>query len=816
MASKLDRLRAGEVVEIEPGRKGRLNLQTKMFETSDGRRIYAGDDQDFFPSSKEALGLSQRREKIEKGIQKIPGGEFLFQLGNQGVLGGAADWGNKLYLKGDEYLENKRAMQQVSEGISERSPWTSAAAKAASFVPDIALTKGMSAKAAVPLLTAASAGTRLLDEPGEVAKEALIGGAAGHLIDKGAGALNKMAQRRGQLRELPAQQAQVREANLLGQKASDAQNQLERQNFLNQKQFVENQNAARLHQHNLDLNARQNQIIQDQNTYLGKKAARDAEVFRLKTEAEKARAASAADAQTKDAAYKKAKAAAEQKDKVDREAHRLSLKKYHEDLKEVPKMQRQAQAEHGKNVAANAEKIGNAFPKNARMNTGQFGVQSFIDESMQKTGLIGSAQGSQASRILKGIFPEGASLTGKELATKYRALEEAIQRSSPDVQKVLVSFKDHLGSRLPTIVEDTVSHAKMLPAIESQLEKDIPAVLKTIPFGRGEAQTQQLLIKSADQNLKQIIKEMGPENFVKRLESGELAQALKDRLLPLDDFLKASNLNPQALKKQGIYDLVAKEMEGKHSFFMDQMDKRIKNTLARNELKAITAGYDHVKKIKGSLKNTYGMAEPVAVPEAPGPYVAPQMPTPPEAAAQVPHVQLPPLVSPPQTPAMPQKPTLLPPPSQPTPHTFAPQPEPNLAPTQGLGKSAADFLERPLLNGNGGNMNSLLKLGALKYALGSAAAPLEAAGAAAYGAGKLLTSPTAAGEAARMSFRQGGIEAIKSWAMRYPTYHDGILESPIERRSLTKEIEDDHEIPIEQKAILQSQVNRGKPIGQRI
>jgi hypothetical protein len=38
----------------------------------------------------------------------------------------------------------------------------------------------------------------------------------------------------------------------------------------------------------------------------------------------------------------------------------------------------------------------------------------------------------------------------------------------------------------------------------------------------------------------------------------------------------------------------------------------------------------------------------------------------------------------------------------------------------------------------------------------------------------------------------------------------------MERRSLTKEIEDDAEIPIEQKAVIQSKINRGKPIQDRL
>lgn len=119
-----------------------------------------------------------------------------------------------------------------------------------------------------------------------------------------------------------------------------------------------------------------------------------------------------------------------------------------------------------------------------------------------------------------------------------------------------------------------------------------------------------------------------------------------------------------------------------------------------------------------------------------------------------------------------------------------------------------DLLEKNLMGGKTLTNNPITKLAGLKYLLGKGAAPLEAA----YVGMKGLTSPTAGGEMARMSFKQGGIQAVLSWAEKYPSYQNGILQNPQERRSLTKEIEDDPEIPLEQKAMIQSKVNRGRPI----
>ena len=141
--------------------------------------------------------------------------------------------------------------------------------------------------------------------------------------------------------------------------------------------------------------------------------------------------------------------------------------------------------------------------------------------------------------------------------------------------------------------------------------------------------------------------------------------------------------------------------------------------------------------------------------------------------------------------------------------------EPTLAPAQGLTERIGDLLEKPLLGterGPMGKLNNLAKLGGLKYLLGNAALPVEAA----YLGMKGLTSPTATGQVARLTFKQAGISAIESWAQHCPSYHDGILENPQERRSLTKEIEDAQDIPIEQKAVIQSKINRGKPLQQNL
>jgi hypothetical protein len=237
----------------------------------------------------------------------------------------------------------------------------------------------------------------------------------------------------------------------------------------------------------------------------------------------------------------------------------------------------------------------------------------------------------------------------------------------------------------------------------------------------------------------------------------------------------------------------------------------LQNRLARYEIKAMESARAASQKLGKDVKKTYGLSPSISEPSPPTPFTPINLPHAPADLAPVAPIQLPPPVNPPSTLSIPQKPTLMAEPNAPQAHQFMPQPEPNLAPAIGSAERTGDLLEKNLLGGKG-VVNNAMKLAGLKYLLGSSALPAEAA----YLGLKGLTSPSGMGKAIRMTFKQGGIEAINSWAQQYPSYHDGILDNPQERRSLTKEIEDDAEIPLEQKAIFQSKINRGKPLQARL
>lgn len=102
----------------------------------------------------------------------------------------------------------------------------------------------------------------------------------------------------------------------------------------------------------------------------------------------------------------------------------------------------------------------------------------------------------------------------------------------------------------------------------------------------------------------------------------------------------------------------------------------------------------------------------------------------------------------------------------------------------------------------------MAKLAGIPLAKGAAGAAIGTMGI------NALTSPTVGGNALRKGLEHGGrfLQSIWAQAEKYPSFHDGILENPQERRSLTKEIEDVHDMPVEEKALYQSKINRGRPL----
>lgn len=785
MPSKLDLLRNGHAIEFEPGLTGRLNQEKRTLELSNGRVLNVANDRDYFPESPEQLKMSKQREFAEKGA-KGAAGQFLHQYTSHGIPHGISDWASYLTQAGDDYVQRNAANAEVSQRISKESPWLSASATGANIATDLALTRGMSALKAAPLLTLGSAGSRIATDPENVALETAFSALSGKLLDAGGNWASKVAARRGASRALPAQQQAVREANEL---------QAQQHSFL--KENIKAQNEAQLQKYQSELNARQNKIIENQNDFAQKKAAREAEITRLKNKYEMDKLQRNSSMQQSEATYKAEMEAWKKEEKNLTDQFNLEKKQYEESLKQLPDLQKKAQAEYSQNVVKNAEKIEKSFPKNSKISVKEFDVDGFIDNRLSKSGLTNTQEASKASKILKSLFPEGETLTSREIAGRYKAIEDAIQRASPEVRNILNDFKTHLGEKLPNMLANSMAYERVVPTLSKQLQKDVESIFKKFPkhlTGRSPAEIEKI----SKESLKNYFDKLTPAEFIEKMKSGQFKQEIIDHLL----YEGEKNI----LNAKGV--VIAKKSFPPYLQHIEQnFIGKLDNALAKAELKIIAVETDAAKRLGANVKRTKGMAEAVPVPNAP---IAPSPTTPPIRPGELPPVSpinLPPPVTPPVTPPIPAKPQLTSTPSVP-----APIAEPTLPTAQGMAEHTGDLLEKNLLGGKGLIDNPFTKLAGLKYLLGSAALPAEAA----YLGLNALTSPGAGGQAARLTFKQAGLKAIETWAEKYPSYNNGILENPQDRRSLTKEIEDSRDIPIEQKAILQSKINRGKPLNEKL
>lgn len=805
MASKFDELRAGNAVEIRPGLSGQLNKEKKLLQLSNGRNLDVNGDTDFFPENEEHIAQTRARESVEQGT-KGNFNEFAHQFKTQGLTGGVRDIYNYATKSGDDYIRNKQAEQQASSRISKTSPFLSAGATAASIAGDVALTGGMSAVKAAPLLTAGSAGSRLFTEPGNVALEAAGAAAGGKILDLGTNWLNKGTARRAEARSLPGRQLATEEANVAGKLAVDEANALENKQFESLTTGIKTANADKLKQYKQDVLDRENSIIAGKNDYAQKQAARENEIATLKSQFLSDKAAESARAAQSEIEYKTAVRAHEEETKRMAQLFKEQGAAYNKSLKELPELQKKAQAEHSAQIVENAKAIEKGIPKQIKINSNELQVNDFIDTAVDKSGLAGTRQAGQVKRLLNSVFPEGEILTGKEIAGRYKALEDAIQRSTPEVQQLLNEFKTHLGKRLPTIVKDSVASNNITFLLQKNIAGDIRKIMNDIATDVGQASRMS---ESLSTNAKAILKdEINSSNFFQRLQNGDLPLELAQKIAKSENF----GLDPKKLAS-GSYGRATEKLmldaTTKQQFFVTELTKKLEKYLGKHETKVVEAATKASNKIAKDVKNTFGLAEPVAVPSPPvfkgvepGPQAAQGIPN------VIPELNYPPQITPPVIPNKIPSPVEQPLPIAPTPQQFTPQAPPTMAPPANFAEAAGDFLEKPILGGRGAVNNPITKLAGLKYLAGGAAPALEAG----YLGAKALTSPTAGGEVARMTFKQGGIQAIESWAQAYPSYNNGILESPQDRRSLTKEIENAYDIPIEQKAVLQSKVNRGKPL----
>lgn len=815
--------------------KVKINAEKGTIQFEDGRElpIPSKYKSELNPSNEKEALQGEETAKIRTQIGRLgPVGEFAFQAGEGSAIGhGAKDVSNWLTgladafsakkgqqdlgfweRQGENYAAKKRANELLSSEISEESPVASTLGKGLGIGADLVATGGMSGARAIPLLSVAEKGTDVIRNPLETAKDAAIGSAVGFAGDKIIGGLSKAAGRRQAMRDQPGIEAKVAESNALRRDANEVLNQYEKQNNLLQTNAVAKQNADNVKAYQNALDTRRQNIITARNQRKALIQQRD----QLISQRKKARGAQVQQREADILRIKQEINVIEQEEKAAMEAFKDAEKR-------LPELKKMAREEHSKDVLENVGRLNRILAKEDRITGRELGVSDFINKSIRNSEYAASKEGREAEKFLSSLFPEKSVLSREDLIRRYEAIEKRIASSNSKTSEILDQFKVHLGERLPVAIENASAVRKLSKPIVNAFEKEMGLISKELKVA---PETEKAILSKTKEALRNIPK----EDLIVKIQDGTLKNQIKNSvfdskdfgILKPEDFLDASKKNYMFGGAKNTRQEIEKIIEPANKRAQKQLDDALVlyDRKAGEILNNLSPDIDILKaearkRIGKTFANTTGKPADVVLPEPPVPIPRPSMPPP------VPPINIPPKIGAVVEPPLPTRPTPIAPPAPFTPTPFTPMQAPPLAPPLGaaekLGESLENFNVSDLLKTKDVFNNPLTKLAGLKFLLGKAALPVEAAGLGTLGLMKALTSPSTVGQVIRRTAKNGGLTGVyrgfdEYAKTRYSTYQNGIIESPEERFNAISEIEKDPLLNLEEKAMLQMKINRGQSL----
>ncbi len=438
-----------------------------------------------------------------------------------------------------------------------------------------------------------------------------------------------------------------------------------------------------------------------------------------------------------------------------------------------------------------AEKIAQTMGKQSLPNE-ILGVEDFISKAIDTSAHAATTEGNYASRFLRSIFKgdKSGKITGDSLKRGMKALDQAIIKNEGNIKNLLEDYRGFMIQELPNRLASSHVYEKWIPKVMNGTE----TVQKTLNgVFESSRKANQIVSKNLNHNLLQ-----GLQQETKKTISDTL-QGLKTNFHEID---------PAILRKEIAESIRLSPAYEKMMAKVDTMFPYVHNAQVMQQtypefanLKTSLVNYPEILAEKVS-KNYSKYFPDISLEFAQKGGVT-------ESAFKKAPVT--PGIIPPPPPVSPMqnlKPTL---------QNIPVMPEP-----QGIMGRLAQGLESVRNTGTRTAMQSMKTNAPAMIAAKMAGVPVGKAamvGAAGVAGARALTSPNMAGQALRQTLEQGSrgvFVVINQLAEKYPSFNNGIIEDPMERRSLTKEIENISELPIEQKAIFQSKINRGKPLQDRL
>ncbi len=448
--------------------------------------------------------------------------------------------------------------------------------------------------------------------------------------------------------------------------------------------------------------------------------------------------------------------------------------------------------------AQKVERVGQTLGKTP-ISKQAMGVESYINDVIETSASAGTKEAKRASAVLEGAFKGNAEgkLTADSIQRGMRTVDEVIAKEGGEVGRILSEYRGHVASELPKKLGNYYAFEKWVPKIENRLstfiKNDFNAAFKHSPqVGEELAST---LGRKFEGNLNKSIQ--ADIKAVFESHAGDIEGGLANGTIS-KDINAAIEANP--LYQEAI-DTILEFRTGKVGKGSNIPFGMVKPT------NPVPKGY---QKVVDDLMNY-----PANISERFGTI----------SERYLPDIRLDSLtkssIADKSLSQLPKAPNILPQPAAVRPAQTA---QPNMLPVpqipepQGVGQRLAYGLEQAGELG-AGQIGSQLKRNAPAGILAKMAGiPVGkmAVGAAGLVTGlSALTSPSAFGRASRTFLEQSVrmLDAVNQRASQYPSHTgNGVLDNPMERRSLVREVEDDLNMRIEDKALIQSKINRGKPL----
>jgi hypothetical protein len=409
-------------------------------------------------------------------------------------------------------------------------------------------------------------------------------------------------------------------------------------------------------------------------------------------------------------------------------------------------------------------------------------IDDFINKEIGMTSLGGSTEGNKLSSFIKSLEKSSPDyLNSDDVQRIFLAIEERIANSAPREGSILSNLRQHLTEQIPVGAASSAVKSKFGDRLINLIEKDVDkSVSAFLNDKKMVSDLKKLIGEKSIKNLADDIKKMiksdyekiTPTQFLDEMNSGQLQSRImsffdnntkiQDITNRLDNTLQQlQNIAPVAqLRNPEIQNLV------KAKDHLNKMRLNLENNLTKyinnNSLSASIYEKDVIDRVNRKISNALGISPRTSNPRP----VKTGDPLPPQVGA------------------------------------------------------TASFFETPdFYSTNAKKLASGLKYGyvpltAMSYAAGlpkmGAAAGVGAATGGLISALRGVTSPTALGSFARNSIQKGGVRmVVESIADKYPSYQNGVLLDPQDRRAACAEIEQDQDLDLENKAMLQAKINRG-------